>query len=79
MIENEPLFLIKNNRDSSFVIIVEVAHVRLWGGRDTGPKGCALASIRRKSGAVTPGNKRVSLRGVTSWHIRLYFSHVARY
>lgn len=40
--------------------------VRLWGQR-------AAASIRRKSAAVTPGNKRVSLRGVTSWHIRLYF------
>lgn len=51
MIENELLFLIKNNnRDSSFVIIVEVAVARSPLGRDTRPKGAAasaLASIRR--------------------------------
>lgn len=79
MIQGSRYFSLKT-RDSSFAIIAEVATVSGLLA------GCSFFRIADTGQSVPPvnttpangGNKRVSLRGVTSWHIRLYFTR-ARY
>lgn len=83
MIENEPLFLIKNNKDSSFVIIVEVAVARSPLGRARyGAKGLRLA-LWHQYAARARGNTRKQTSVIERCHFVAYsfvfFSRVARY